>query len=69
MPKFKITVNVPALDADGVDHRARKTIDLWDRLTATQQTTLTNIHQRIQDAVNDRYGVDGRVEAMEYEAD
>lgn len=69
MPRLEITINIPALDADGTDHRARKVIDLWDRLTETQKTVLTAIHDRIQSAVETKYGATARLESQTYVSD
>ena len=68
MPGLIVTVNIPLIDADGKDHRARKEVDLFDSLTAAQKTAITSAMNRIAQAVETRYGPKSVVESIKYSA-
>lgn len=70
MPKLNITINYETPpDVDGDSVRARKTVDMWASLTATQKTAIQGIYERLKPIIEDKYGETARVEAASLEMD
>lgn len=66
MPQLIATVNIPLVDVDGTNHRARKEIDLLSDLTSAQQTAISSIFDRITNTIETKYGNETILESIIY---
>lgn len=67
MPKFIVRLTIPAVDAQGKDHRAREEMDIYPQLSPTAQANLVTLNNRIVQLVQTLYPGVVELESMRFE--